>query len=82
MDNSAEHDATESDMDHCLRDVDPLLVIPNETLPADHPTESALDDPAPGQHLEARLLVGAANDLEDEILIGRGIDVPPENVTI
>ena len=73
MDNSAEHEATESDMNHCLRDVDPLLAIPNEALPTHHPTESRLDGSGPGEHLEAWLLVGAANELEAENLIGCGI---------
>lgn len=73
MDNSTEHEAAECDMDHGLRDVDPLLVIANEPFPARHPTESALHDPRPWPHLEARLLVRAADDLKDEVLIGRGI---------
>lgn len=60
-------------MDHRLRYDDPLLIIPHEPLPACHSTEIALDDPAPRQHLEAGLLVGATDDLEDEILIGRGV---------
>ncbi|NHO33115.1 hypothetical protein GOB85_11540 [Acetobacter sp. LMG 1636] len=53
MDNSTEHEVTGSDMNHRLRDVDPLLVTPNEPLPARYPPESALDDLAPGQHPEA-----------------------------
>jgi len=45
MDNSSEHEAAEGDVDHCLRDVDPLLIIADEPFPARHPTEGALDDP-------------------------------------
>lgn len=45
MDNSPKHKASESDIDHRLRGVDPLLVIANEAFPARHPTEGALDDP-------------------------------------
>lgn len=73
MDNSAEHEATESDIDHRLRYVDPLLVIPHEPLSTRHLTESALDDPATGQQLEVRLIARAADDLENEILIDRSI---------
>lgn len=39
MDNSSEHAAAQSDMDHGLQDIDPLLVIANEPFPARHPSE-------------------------------------------
>lgn len=69
MDNSTGHEAAGRDMDDGIGDVDPLLVIANEPFPARHPTESALHDLAPWQHLEARLLARAA----DDGLIDRGV---------
>ncbi|MFD2136474.1 hypothetical protein ACFSLT_17480 [Novosphingobium resinovorum] len=73
MDNSSEHEAAESDMDHRVRDAYPLLVIANEPFPAGHPYENASRTQTPWQYFEARFLVGMTDDLEDEVVIGRGI---------
>lgn len=57
MNDTPKHEASERDVDHGLGDVEVLFVVANQALPADHPAEGSLDDPAPWQHLEARLLV-------------------------
>src|SRR5439155_7083451 len=49
--------------------VDPLLVIPDQTPPSDHPAEGAFDDASAWQDREALLVVGAADDLDDEVEI-------------
>ena len=44
MNVSAKHKASHSDVDHGLGNVDLLLVILHQTVPADHPAEGAFDD--------------------------------------
>lgn len=45
-----------------MRDLDPVLILPDQSAPSDHPAKGPLDDPAPRQHLEALLLITAPND--------------------
>ena len=50
--------------------VDALLVVAYEASPSHHPAEGAFHDPAPWQNLEPFLVIGSADDLNDEVEIG------------
>jgi hypothetical protein len=53
MDDAAEEEASEGDVDYGLGAVDALLLVAHETAPAGHPSEGALDNPATGKNFEA-----------------------------
>jgi len=48
--------------------VDALLILHEASRP-DHPAEGAFHDPSAGQSLEAFLIIGSADDLDDRIEI-------------
>lgn len=60
-------------MDHRLGAVIPLLITANELFPAGHPAEGALYDLTLLQNVEGGLLFCAADDLEEEVLVGRNM---------
>src|SRR3954453_21446786 len=66
MRDAPEEQAAHRDMDHGLRDVDAGLVVAYQAAPSHHPAEGPLDDPAGRLHLEARLGIDPADDLDDE----------------
>lgn len=67
---SADEVAAHGDEDHGVRDVDAFLIVAHEASPSCHPSEGALDNPAPGQNLEALLIIRPADDLDHEVEIG------------
>jgi hypothetical protein len=68
---SAEQISTHGDEDHGLGDVDPGLIVSHEAPPPCHPAECSLHDPAARQNLKANLFIGTADDLDDELKLGR-----------
>ena len=67
MADPAQQQTSHGEVDHGLEDVDALFVVAHQAAPTGEPTEGAFDDPAPGQDLEARFVVDAANHLDDEV---------------
>src|ERR1700726_2814474 len=63
---SADEKASHGKEDHGLGDV--------EATVAGHPSEAALDHPAARHNFEAGLGVEAANNLDDEVEIGRLVE--------
>src|SRR6516165_3388845 len=45
MADAAQEEAAHGNMDHCIGDVGPVLVVAHEAAPAGHPTESAFNHP-------------------------------------
>ena len=64
---SANEVSAHSDEDHGLRDIDALLVVAHEAAPPGHRSEGAFDDLSTWQHLEALLIIGSMNDLDNEV---------------
>lgn len=54
-------------MDHGFEDVDAPVAVAHEAAPPPHPSEGALDDPAPWQHFEVWFGIGPADNFEDEV---------------
>ena len=64
MSEPPEQEGSEGDMDHGVRDIDPLFIVAHEAAPAHHPAEGALDNPTAREDVEALLAFDAADDLE------------------
>ena len=52
MGDPPEEEGAEGDVDHCLGDVEALLVVSHEASPAHHPSEGSLHNPTTGQEME------------------------------
>lgn len=63
----ADEQVAHGEENHGFRDVDASLVITDEAAVSGQPADAALNHPAAGDHFEARLGVGAAHDLDDEV---------------
>lgn len=75
MGDTPDQQAAGGDVDHGFGHVEALLVIRDEAAQSGHPAELSFDDPAVRQHLEARLLVTAANNFQNEIaVVSTGIE--------
>ena len=70
MGDPSEQQASQSDMDHRLGNVDALFIVAHEPPPACHPAEGSLDDPTTREALEALARVGSLDDLDREIEAG------------
>lgn len=63
----ADEQVAHGEEDHGLGHVEASFVIADEAAVAGHPADTALDHPAARDHLEARIGVAAAYDLDHEI---------------
>lgn len=59
MDDPAQHEASERNVDHDLRNVEALFGVSDEAFPPSDPAEGSLNDPLPGQYPRAGLLICA-----------------------
>src|SRR5271168_1410596 len=73
-----DHDANHTNPNHCLTVIQADLIIPVQAPRLVQPAESALDHPAPGQHLEAFDLIAAADNLHSQFAEGTQLFHPVE----
>jgi hypothetical protein len=72
--NTPEQEAAHGDVNHGFGHIEALLIIPHETAPFGHPSEGSLHDPAARQHFEARLMIAAADNLQNKVTISAGVE--------
>lgn len=67
MSDTSEEEGAEGDVDHCLGDVEALLVISHQASPAHYPSEGSLHNPTTGQDVETCGAFDPADHLDDEV---------------
>lgn len=60
-------EAAHGDRDKDPGDIDALFVVVHEAMPVHELAEGLPDDPLSGTNLEARIVVGAATDIDDTV---------------
>lgn len=73
---SAHKVGAHGDEDHGQRHIDATVLITHEPPPTGHPANGSLDHPASRKDLKALCSFAAADDLDDEIQIGRLVHQP------